>query len=79
MEISELLGEEYLERFKVYHQATLFEPFWDALLLDRCPLCGSKLKKMKTKPLYYCKSIKHKRSFLIKQERLSEVKRKHKK
>lgn len=77
MKISQLLGEEYLKKFKVYHQATLFEPNWKALIINHCPLCGNKIKKMKTRPLYFCNSIKHPKPFLIKQERLFNLKRKY--
>lgn len=72
MRISELLGEKYLERFRVYHEVTLFPPNWEALKKYRCPLCGNRLQLPRTGKLAMCKGIKHRKPFIIKTETLKK-------
>jgi len=74
MEIKELLGEEYTEKFKVYFRETLFEPTWGNLLEDRCPLCGCRLYEARNRPIWYCKSVKHKSRYFIHKDRLQKIK-----
>lgn len=64
--------EEYLKRFKVYHNATLFDPNWKALKESRCPLCGNKLKIPLYKKIVFCNSKKHK-TFVIDKKRLNYI------
>ena len=74
MDIKELLGQKYLERFQVYNRETLFEPFWGALLERRCPLCGNKLKKPLRREIMYCYGKKHGKSpFFIDMKRLNSI------
>lgn len=74
MDISQLIGEDYLKRFKVYFRETLFEPNWSALLNDRCPICGNKLKFPKAKVMAYCNGKKHTKNFVIMLQRLNKIK-----
>lgn len=73
MQISELLGKKYLEKFKVFYPITLFPPNWNALLKNHCPICGNKLKIARVNKIAYCRSVKHKKPFVISIERLREV------
>ena len=63
--IQNILGLEYLKRFKIYHDATLFPPNWEALKVGRCPLCSCKLKTRRDNKIKYCKSVKHGKPFVI--------------
>lgn len=72
--INEIFGEEYLDKFRVLFRETLFEPAWEALKVNRCPLCGNKLKFPQSKKIAYCSGRKHKKSFVINLERLQEIK-----
>ena len=74
MNIKELLGDKYMERFKVYSRETLFEPYWDGLLKKMCPLCGNKLKETRNKRIAYCNGSKHRLSpFFIDKKRLNQI------
>lgn len=73
MLIKELLGKEYLDKFKIIYSSILFEPNWEALKLNRCPLCGNKLKFPRNKEIGFCRSVKHKKSFVISNKRLKEI------
>ena len=79
MDISQLLGEKYLERFRIFYPVTLFPPNWDALLKNACPLCGCKLKKPKTKRILFCNSVKHPKPYIISLQRLNDIRFKYKK
>ena len=70
MDISQLLGEKYLERFRIFYPVTLFPPNWDALLKNACPLCGCKLYEMRNKPFFYCKSKRNGHSFIINKSKM---------
>lgn len=74
MEISNILGEEYLKKFKIYNSELLFEPFWDNLKINRCPICGNKLKFARSKPIVYCNGKKHAKTFIIQLDRLNKIK-----
>ena len=77
--ILQILGEKYLSRFTVYHPETLFPPHWPALLDSRCPLCGNKLKwpiRMKHNRTFICSGVSHGKTFVIKGERLDQIKAK---
>lgn len=73
-DISSLLGNDFLKRFRVFHQATLFEPDWDMLKKGRCPLCFNKLKEPRTRPIVYCNGVKHKKNFVISKEKYNKIK-----
>lgn len=72
--ISEFLGKQFLEKFKIVWRETLFEPAWEVLKVDRCPICGNKLKFPKAKKIAYCNGKRHKKSFVINVNRLNELK-----
>lgn len=71
--IQELLGQEYLKRFKIYYPQILFEPNWNALKDYRCPICGLKLKFIKDNTLAICKGKKHLKQFVITSKKLIEI------
>jgi hypothetical protein len=73
IQIQELLGKEYLERFKVYYPVTLFSPNWEALREHRCPICSNRLKFAKNNKLAICNGRKHKKSFVISNKKLIEI------
>ena len=66
----------YLEKFKIYHPQTLFEPTFEdllhALTQSRCPLCGNKLRVMRSRPTRYCNGVKHKKTFIISDEKFQK-------
>lgn len=73
--------QKYFEKmkkdFKVYYSDTLFEPTFEDLRTScqekRCLVCNCKLYLMRNRPLYYCKSVKHKKKFIISQEKLEKI------
>lgn len=73
IEIKQLLGEEYLKRFRVFHPQTLFEPRWDSLKHKRCPLCFNLLKFPLRGGVAICSSNKHAKQFIIKLSTLSKL------
>ena len=68
-----MLGIEYLNKFKVYHQVTLFPPNWEALKEHRCPLCSKKLKFTRNNEMAICSSNKHRKNFIIGRKKLIEL------
>lgn len=52
---------------------SLFEPDWSALKDRRCPFCLNRLKYSELKSIYFCRSKKHLKSFVIKKRRYDEV------
>lgn len=72
--IDSILGSDYLSKFRVFHPQTLFEPDWNMLLKDRCPICFNKLKVSRNRPIAYCNGVKHKKNFVISKDRLEEIK-----
>lgn len=73
MNIQKILGDKYLERFRVFNPSTLFPPNWDCLLKGRCPLCENKLKTTRKGNIAYCRGKKHKKSFVITVAKLSLI------
>ena len=73
LNIKEILGEDYLKKFRVYHPVILFEPNWEALKKYSCPICGNKLKFARDKEIGYCRSIKHKNPFIISNKRFMKL------
>lgn len=73
MEISELLGQRYMERFRVFHSITLFEPYWENLRKEKCPICGNKLQLPLNKKIFYCRGVRHKKPFIIGVEKLKQL------
>lgn len=65
IDIKEILGDEYMKKFRVFHPQTLFEPFWENLREKRCPLCGNKLKFPLKLKIAMCASKKHGKPFVI--------------
>ena len=70
--IKEILGENYLKRFRVFHSQTLFPPDFDLLLKRHCPLCGCKLKIPLSQKIAYCPSKKHLK-FIITMPKLHSI------
>ena len=66
----------YLDRFRVLHPQVLFEPTFEdllhALTQSKCPLCGNKLREMKSRPVMYCNGKKHYRTFMISGEKFKK-------
>lgn len=71
--IQELVGKEYIAKFKVNHPQTLFEPVWENLRLKRCPLCSNKIHIPYKGKIALCNSKKHGRPFIILKEKLYTV------
>lgn len=72
--IQEILGENYLSKFRFFNPETLFEPYWDNLKIDKCPLCGNKLKYPRVRKIAYCRGKKHGKPFFINLDRLQKIK-----
>lgn len=72
--IQSILGDKFMERFKVFHEQTLFPIDWSVLRLKKCPLCFNKLKFPPTRPIVYCNSKKHGKNFVISLEKFNKVK-----
>lgn len=64
--------EEIKARLTVKYADTLFPPDWGALKQHRCVLCGCKIYRMRSKPLWYCKSTKHKK-FVIQEHVMNTI------
>lgn len=73
LNIKQILGEDYLKKFRIFHPTTLFEPSWEALKEKRCPLCFNKLKIPRDNKIAYCRSSKHKKSFVIDLTKLNRI------
>ena len=73
LNIKEVLGDDFLNNFKVVYPCTLFEPVWENLKVNRCPLCGNKLKFPFNKKIVICTSVKHRKSFVIRKERFEFI------
>lgn len=76
--ISNLISDDFMSRFKLFHSQTLFEPNWNALLIDRCALCGNRLKFPRARRVAICNGKKHK-PFVITVSRLNEIKNQYEK
>lgn len=76
MNITEILGNKYLEKFKVHTLQTLFEPeakdIVEAMKQKRCLLCGNKLKFPLKGKYAMCTSKKHAKPFLVLKEKLNK-------
>lgn len=70
--ISNLIPENYLKRFRVFPDQTLFQLDWSVLDKKCCPLCFCKLKFPRNKKFAMCNSKKHKKSFIISLIKLNE-------
>ena len=56
---------------KFYNPDTLFDlPLKEALDQKRCPICSCNLYEMKNKKFWYCKSVKHKRRFIVSSDKI---------
>lgn len=67
--------ENYIKKFKVFEEQTLFPPNFDALKENRCPLCNCQLKFPYTKAIAYCNSKKHIKRFVITLKVFNEIKK----
>jgi len=72
-QINNLLNID-LSKFKVIYDQTLFPPNWEALKVNRCPLCSCLLKNTRNNKYAMCRSKKHKSPFLISLVKLQEYK-----
>lgn len=67
--------QKILDNIRIEYADTLFGLDWDNLLHGRCPLCSCKLHQVR--PLDYgpwiCKSVKHKKRFVIKNETYQQL------
>lgn len=73
MDIKELLGIEYLNKFKVVHYDTLFPPDWKMLQVGCCPLCFNKLKHTRDGNIIMCIGKKHGKAFIITRKKYQEI------
>lgn len=73
LNIKELLGNSYLDKFKVFHPQTLFEPAWENLKEKRCPLCFNKLKIPLKGYVAICSSNRHSMPFVIGLNKLNKL------
>lgn len=69
-----IIPEDYLKRFKVEHEQTLFPPNWEAVKVNKCPLCSCQLKFPRHGKIAFCNSTKHGKNFIIKTETLNKFK-----
>ncbi len=71
------INTNILNRFKVYESPLLFDieqdEFYNSLKQNRCIYCGNKLKFMQNGKMAYCKSVKHKKPFLIGMDKLKKI------
>lgn len=70
--ITEAFGDQFMKRFKVFHEQTLFPITFESLKVSRCPLCSAKLKFPLNKKIALCTSKKHGKPFVIKLETLKK-------
>lgn len=66
--------DEYMKRFRVFNPETLFEPEWNLLKLNRCPLCGNLMKFTFDGKSAYCSGKKHRKRFFLSMESLEKIK-----
>lgn len=71
--------QKKLESIEIKYADSLFEPDWKMLLENRCPVCSTKLYRMRNKPRWNCKSKKNRHTFTISEEKLLDYKKKHEK
>lgn len=68
---------DILNRFKVNESDMLFDlekdDLFRALKDNRCPKCGCRLIVMRNGKMAYCKSVKHKKRFMISIEKLNKI------
>lgn len=62
--------EEYLNKFSVSPEPTLFGPDWSMLKLNRCPHCTAKLKFPLHRNIALCNSKRHGKPFVISKSKL---------
>lgn len=68
---------QLMSRFKVFSSDTLFDIEKDEMFLllkeNRCLKCGNKLKFMRNGKMAYCRSVKHKKAFVISVQKLNHI------
>lgn len=71
------IDRNMLNRFKVYQADTLFDVEKDEMFFllkeNRCLKCGNKLKFMRNGKMAYCRSVKHKKPFVISISKLNKI------
>lgn len=72
--ISQLLGDKFMERFKLFPEQTLFPIDWNVLKQKRCPLCMNLLKYPRNRKIAVCAGNKHRKSFVIGLSKLNSLK-----
>ncbi len=70
--LSQLIQQDFLKKFKVHTPITLFEPNFEKLQKNLCPICGRKLYLNRQKTIFRCKS-KINDKFVITSRRLLEL------
>lgn len=66
-----ILKDNYLSKFKIVAPITLFDEMnmmqidWSVVAQQSCPYCLTALKYSPIRKIYYCKSHKHKKQFVI--------------
>lgn len=73
----EINTQEILKRFKVFDSPNLFDLEKDEMFAllkqNRCLWCGNKLRFMQNGKMAFCKSVKHKKRFIISIEKLNKI------
>lgn len=64
---------DYLKKFRVFESDITYEPDWELIKSNRCPICCCKLKKPLYKEILYCRSKKHTKPFIITSKRYNEI------
>ena len=71
-EIGDFL-QDFKRRFKLTLPETLFGLDWKNLTKTCCPVCGCKLNYSFNKDMYICRSVRHRRKFVIKKPDLERI------
>lgn len=58
------------DNLKFWASDTLFPPDLSVIKEQRCPLCLNKLYEMRGKPFFFCKSVKHRRRFIVSKDKM---------
>jgi hypothetical protein len=65
--------QDFEKRFKLTLPETLFGLDWKNLTKTCCPVCGCKLRYSMNKDLFICRSLTHRRKFVIKRLELERI------
>lgn len=72
LNVDEILGKDFMSRFKVYQASSLFEPDLNLLKEKRCPVCTRRLYANRAGTIWRCKSKMANDKFFIRNEILTK-------